>query len=61
MIVSTTTPNGEPAFVCRAIDLQAAATWARALCHLAFGPGPGERHYRRLPARVVLSLWAVRR
>jgi hypothetical protein len=60
MIFATTTPSGEPVYTARVADLNAVATWARALCHLVFGPERGERHYRRLPARAVLSLWATR-
>lgn len=42
----------------RLADLNAAAEWARALCHLVYGPDLGEARYRRMPAIKILSLWA---
>jgi hypothetical protein len=50
---------GQPVFVFRAKDLAHITEWARALCHLVFGPEEGERHFRKLPAMAVLSLWAT--
>jgi hypothetical protein len=58
MIRSNTTPDGNTAFTCTVQDLKAVTTWARSMCHLAFGPEKGEQHFRRLPAKGVLSLWA---
>lgn len=58
MIRSTRTADGRPAFTGTGRDLEAAAVWSRALCHLVFGPVEGEARYRRIPAETVLTLWA---
>ena len=60
MIQEFTNPRGQRAFVMTAADLAAATEWARSMCHLAYGPVEGEEHFRNLPARQVLSLWANR-
>lgn len=39
-------------------DLQAASAWAQCLFHLIYGKDLGDRMYRQVPARRVLSVWA---
>jgi hypothetical protein len=58
-MIRTTTPSGQTAFIGRPSTLTAIADWARALCHAVFGPIKGEVHYRKLPAKAVLELWAI--
>jgi len=54
-----TTLDGRSAFIGRPSTFTAIAEWARALCHAVFGPVEGEAHYRKLPAKAVLELWAL--
>jgi len=51
--------SGQDVYVMTPADISAAAAWARAMCHLAFGPVAGELHFRALGARKILSLWAT--
>lgn len=52
--------RGRRVFTMTAEDIEAASEWARAVCHLAYGPEEGERRFRSLPAERILSVWAVR-
>ncbi|NBR01042.1 MAG: hypothetical protein EBT79_09660 [Actinobacteria bacterium] len=60
MIVEFTNRRGQRTFTMNHADLVAATEWARAMCHIAYGPEEGEARFRALPAKPVLSLWAVR-
>jgi len=58
MIRHHTNSQEQEVFTGRVQDLQAASAWARCIMHLLYGEELGERMYRQLPARRVLSLWA---
>jgi hypothetical protein len=60
MIVEFTNRHGRRTFTMTPADIIAITEWARSMCHLAYGPEEGERQFRALPAKQVLSLWAVR-
>ena len=60
MIHEFTNARGHRTFTLTAADLAAATEWARSMCHISYGPVEGERRFRNLPARQVLSLWANR-
>lgn len=51
--------RGRRRFAGTAADIAIASEWARAVCHLAYGPEEGERRFRALPAERILSVWAV--
>jgi len=52
--------NGRRRFTATASDIATASEWARAVCHIAYGPVEGERRFRAIPAERILSLWAYR-
>lgn len=61
MIREFTNPSGQRVFTLTAADLDAAAAWTRAACHLAYGPDKGEEMFRSIPAKQVLTRWLAHR
>jgi hypothetical protein len=55
MIQKFTNARGQHAFTLTMADLAAATAWARSMCHSVYGPVEGEKRFRNLPARQVLS------
>ena len=52
--------QGNEVFAGKLPDLRAACEWAKSFMHLVYGQELGERMYRQLPVKRVLSLWAWR-